>query len=228
MPKFIVPSFMQDVFTCPFCDVTAKQEWYGNSHAERAYYGLSEYTLQESLKLDASELIRVDGLDTWLFAKCANCEELSVWHNNEMVYPEHCPVDEPNLDMPEAVENKYREAAKVVSLSPVSAAALLRLALQLLLADILESESTGDIYRDIDTLKKRQLDSSLIKALDIIRITGNESVHPGTIDLNESKEDALYLFDLLNMICDQCYTQPKRMQEMYEKLPESKRILKDE
>lgn len=228
MPKLIVPSFMQDVFTCPFCDVTAKQEWYGNSHAEHAYYGLSEYTLQESLKLDSSELIHVDGLDTWLFAKCANCEELSVWHNSEMVYPEHCPVAEPNPDMPEIVENKYREAAKVASLSPVSAAALLRLALQLLLADILGSESTGNIHDDIDTLKERQLDSSLIRALDIIRITGNESVHPGTIDLNESKEDALYLFDLLNMICDQCYTQPRRMREMYEKLPENKRIIKGE
>ena len=154
MPKLIVPSFMQDVFTCPFCDVTAKQEWYGNSHAEHAYYGLSEYTLQESLKLDSRELIHVDGLDTWLFAKCTNCEELSVWHNNEMVYPEHCPVAEPNPDMPEAVEDKYREAAKVVSLSPVSAAALLRLALQLLLMDVLGDESTGNIYKDIDALKK--------------------------------------------------------------------------
>lgn len=157
-----------------------------------------------------------------------NCEELSVWHNGEMVYPEHCPVVEPNPDMPEAVEDKYREAAKVVFLSPVSAAALLRLALQLLLADILGSESTGNIYRDIDALRKRQLDSSLIRASDIIRITGNESVHPGTIDLNESKGDALYLFDLLNMICDQCYTQSRRMREMFEKLPESKRIIKDE
>ena len=128
--------------------------------------------------------------------------------------------------MPEAVEDKYREAAEVVFLSPVSAAALLRLALQLLLMDVLGDESTGNIYKDIDALKNRQLDSSLITALDIIRITGNESVHPGTIDLNESKEDALYLFDLLNMICDQCYTQPRRMREMYEKLPEGKRILK--
>ena len=100
--------------------------------------------------------------------------------------------------------------------------------MQLLLADILGSESTGNIHDDIDTLKERQLDSSLIRALDIIRITGNESVHPGTIDLNESKEDALYLFDLLNMICDQCYTQPRRMREMYEKLPENKRIIKGE
>lgn len=227
MPKFIAPSFMQDVFTCPFCDVTAKQEWYGNNYALPASLKTDDPMKKDTIQF-GSYGIPDSEIRRWTFAKCANCGQMSVWHDTEMVYPEHCPVDEPNLDMPEAVENKYREAAKVVSLSPVSAAALLRLALQLLLADILESESTGNIYRDIDTLKKRQLDSSLIKALDIIRITGNESVHPGTIDLNESKEDALYLFDLLNMICDQCYTQPKRMQEMYEKLPESKRILKDE
>lgn len=151
----------------------------------------------------------IDDLRTWLFAQCANCGGLSVWHNNEMVYPERCPVAEPNPDMPEAVEDKYREAAKVVSLSPVSAAALLRLALQLLLMDVLGDESTRNIYKDIDALKNRQLDSSLITALDIIRITGNGSVHPGTIDLNESKDDVLYLFDLLNMICNQCYTQPR-------------------
>jgi len=112
-----------------------------------------------------------------------------------------------------------------MALSPASAAALLRLALQLLLKEVLQEESSGNIFEDIMKLKNRPIDSSLVKALDIIRISGNESVHPGTLNLDENKDDALYLFDLLNMICDQFFAQPRKMQEMYEKMPESKRII---
>ena len=144
-----------------------------------------------------------------------------------MVHPFSCPVDDPNSDMPDAVKERYIEASKVVGLSPISAAALLRLALQVLLKEILQDESSGKIHTDIQKLMDKPIDSSLVKALDIIRITGNESVHPGTLDLNEDKEDALYLFDLLNMICDQFFTQPRKMHEMYEKMPENKRIISD-
>ena len=92
---------------------------------------------------------------------------------------------------------------------------------------MLQEDSTGNIYRDINKLKDQSIDTNLIRALDIIRISGNESVHPGTLDLNENRDDAIYLFALLNMICDQFFTQPRKMQEMYERMPESKRIVSD-
>lgn len=224
MPKHVAPKRLLEVFTCPYCDVTATQSWYGNNCV---------YSAQELYDVETDEVcLRFSGqyitdeiISEWLFSKCESCKQIAVWHKDEMVHPFSCPVDEPNPDMPGVVRDRYIEASKVVGLSPVSAAALLRLALQLLLKEVLQEDSTGSVYEDIKLLKDRPIDSSLVKALDIIRISGNESVHPGTVNLNENKDDAFYLFDLLNMICDQFFTQPRKMQEMYEKMPESKRIL---
>jgi hypothetical protein len=56
-----------------------------------------------------------------------------------------------------------------------------------------------------------------------VRVIGNESVHPGTIDLKDDREIALRLFDLVNAITEQMISHPKRVQEMYSKLPAAKR-----
>lgn len=226
MPKYISPKRLLKVFTCPYCDVTAVQNWYGNNTAISAKEWKEEETDELHLHF-SGPVISDEIISEWLYSKCESCNQVSVWFKDEMMHPFSCVVGEPNQDMPDNVRRRYVEASKVVELSPVSAAALLRLALQLLLKEVLQGESTGNIYEDIQILKNRPIDSSLIKAFDIIRISGNESVHPGTLDLTEKKDDALYLFDLLNMICDQFFTQPRKMQEMYEKMPESKRILSD-
>ena len=226
MPKYITPRCLLEVFTCPYCDVTAVQKWYRNNQANGIVEAYDPETDEFYIRSNGTHISNEE-ISEWFFSKCENCRKIAVWHNDEMVYPIACPVDEPNSDMPENVKTRYIEAAGVVALSPISAAALLRLALQLLLSEILGDESSGNIFVDIGELKKRHIDSSLIKAIDIIRISGNESVHPGTLDLSENKDDALYLFDLLNMICDQFFTQPRKMQEMYEKMPESKRVLSE-
>lgn len=227
MPKFVTPKRSLDVFTCPYCDVTATQKWYGNERAVEAHRVFDDEANEESVQFFGS-VLHEETISEWLFSRCESCKQIAVWHNDEMIHPFSCPVDEPNADMPESIKNRYIEASKVVALSPVSAAALLRLALQLLLKEVLQNESSESIYADIQKLKTRPIDSNLVRAFDIIRISGNESVHPGTLDLNENKDDAYYLFDLLNMICDQFFTQPRKMQEMYEKMPESKRIISDQ
>ena len=56
-----------------------------------------------------------------------------------------------------------------------------------------------------------------------MRVIGNESVHPGTIDLNDDRDTAIRLFDLVNIVCEQMITQPRQVEELYQKLPESKR-----
>lgn len=47
-------------------------------------------------------------------------------------------------------------------------------------------------------------------------------MHPGVIDLNDDRETALRLFGLINSIAEQLISQPKRVSEMYAKLPEEK------
>ena len=61
------------------------------------------------------------------------------------------------------------------------------------------------------------------KSLDIVRVIGNEAVHPGVVDLNDDRDTANKLFDLVNSIADQMISHPQSVQELYGKLPETKR-----
>ena len=60
------------------------------------------------------------------------------------------------------------------------------------------------------------------QALDIVRVTGNNAVHPGKIDFNDST-NVQTLFGLINLIADRLITQPKQIDEMYNQLPETAR-----
>ena len=84
-------------------------------------------------------------------------------------------------------------------------------------------EKGKNIDADIAALVKKGLNPVVQQSLDIVRVVGNESVHPGTIDLNDDRETALRLFDLVNAITEQMISHPKKVQELYSKLPESKR-----
>ncbi|NPB08238.1 MAG: DUF4145 domain-containing protein, partial [Aquificae bacterium] len=120
-------------------------------------------------------------------------------------------------DMPEDVKEDYEEARLVVEVSPRSAAALLRLALQKLMKHL--GESGKNLNDDIANLVKKGLPEKIQKTLDAVRVIGNNAVHPGELDLRDDKETALALFDLLNMIVEVMITQPKKVNEIYDKLP---------
>ena len=123
--------------------------------------------------------------------------------------------------MPADIRLDFEEAAKIVDLSPRGAAALLRLAIQKLVAHL--GEKGRDINGDIANLVKKGLDLQIQRALDIVRVIGNEAVHPGQIDLRDDKLMAMQLFDLVNLVVDNMISRPKQIDEMYEKLPEEKR-----
>ncbi len=99
--------------------------------------------------------------------------------------------------------------------------ALLRLSIQMLCKHL--GESGEDLNGDIANLVKKGLNAVVAKSLDVVRVIGNESVHPGSIDLNDDKDIATRLFDLINIIAEQMITQPKHVEELYSKFPESKR-----
>ena len=132
-------------------------------------------------------------------------------------------------EMPEKVLEIYREASSVFPKSPRASAALLRLALQILLETVLGDDAKKRIVDNIGILQdKKSCSVQLIKAMDIIRHEGNESVHPGEINLNDNEDEARYLFVLLNMICEEFFSAPKRLEESYSLIPEGKRVGIDE
>ena len=59
--------------------------------------------------------------------------------------------------------------------------------------------------------------------MDTLRVIGNESVHPGTIDLDADADLVPALFGLVNVIVEQVITRPKHVASLYAKLPDAKR-----
>ena len=67
------------------------------------------------------------------------------------------------------------------------------------------------------------LNSLVHKSLDIVRVTGNEAVLPGVIDLKDDRDTATQILALINSIADQMISHPKNVEAMYKKLPAGKR-----
>lgn len=134
-----------------------------------------------------------------------------------MIHPEATLTEKPNEDLPDEVKKDYLEAASILQKSPRGAAALLRLAIQKL-CDSLDT-SNKDLNGKIATLVSKGLDVKIQKALDIVRVIGNEAVHPGQIDLNDTPEIAHQLFKLVNLVAQRMISDPSELDEIYSKLP---------
>lgn len=154
-------------------------------------------------------------------SKCFNCGDISVWVASRVVFPSPAHGPAPNPDLPSPVLGDYDEASRVLPISPRGAAALLRLAIQKLCTAL--GEKGRSIDDDIASLVKKGLSPVVQKALDSVRVIGNEAVHPGALDLKDDVDTASRLFDLVNIISEQMISNPKHIDELYAKLPEAKR-----
>lgn len=98
---------------------------------------------------------------------------------------------------------------------------MLRLAIQKLCKHL--GEPGRNIDTDIAALVKKGLPVSLQQAMDVLRVVGNEAVHPGTLDVRDDPELALGLFRLTNIIVEKLISEPKQIAGLYDGLPASKR-----
>ncbi len=188
------PHFNGSSFNCPHCGAFSNITW---DDTYLGYRGVSQIT----------------GLRS---AHCTHCSNYSLWIRGIMVYPGEIPVASPNQDLPDDIKEDYLEAANIVNQSPRGAAALLRLAIEKLVNHL---EAKGkDLNTKIGDLVSKGLNPKIQKALDVVRVIGNESVHPGQIDLNDKPETAQTLFRLVNVIADNMITEPKEVDSLYEEL----------
>ena len=80
-----------------------------------------------------------------------------------------------------------------------------------------------ELNNDIGALvEEKVLSPKIEKALDSVRVIGNESVHAGELDLRDNEEIAYLLFDLVNLIIDQTLTAEKKVNLVFDSLPENK------
>lgn len=198
---FIPPSFGSKKFTCPHCGAIALQRW-------------------DQRGLDFGHYGGGSGNNPLATAKCDHCGEFSVWLSGDLLYPNKGEAPQPNPDLPQAVNNIYLEAAAISSISPRGATALLRLAIQVLCKEL--GEEGKNINADIASLVKKGLPERVQQALDIVRVTGNNAVHPGQIDV-DNPDTAGKLFELINVITEYTISMPNRINNVYGQLPENAR-----
>ena len=161
------------------------------------------------------------GVHNLHLSKCYSCKEIAVWVHDRLLFPPAPEGPSPNPDLPSAVRLDYEEASRILNLSPRGSAALLRLAIQKLCAEL--GGHGKDINDDIANLMKKGPAPLVQKALESVRVIGNEAVHPGKLDLKDDRDTASRLFKLVNIIAEQMISNPKHVDELYAKLPDARR-----
>lgn len=167
--------------------------------------------------LTQSKIGHVTEYMTITYQICAVCDRDVWWYHRGMVYPLNQTSHFPNPDLPDDIKADFEEAASILDRSPRGAAALLRLCIQKLCKHL--GEPGENINADIKALVAKGLDERVQKLLDTVRVVGNDAVHPGKIDLNDDRELAASLFWVVNEIAEELITKPKRIDELYAKVP---------
>lgn len=142
---------------------------------------------------------------------------LSYWHDEQLLVPSASTIEMPSLDLPESCKGEYLEAREIIDISPRGAAALLRLCIQKLLKEL--GKSGNNINGDIADLVKEGLPLLVQQSLDICRVVGNNAVHPGEINLDDTPEISRSLFRLINLIVHDRISRPKEVKALYDALP---------
>ena len=176
-----------------------------------------------------------------IIAQCQACNQFSIWLTNEitivrrpqfaldtsntslkLIFPYVAKgIPKPNNDMPDDVKEIYIEAGEVLNISPRSSAALSRLAIEKLVAHL--NAQGKDLNTQIGNLVSKGMPIEIQQMLDSVRVIGNSAVHPGQIDIKDNEELALSLLSFINLIVDNRITQPKKISDIYNLLPESYR-----
>ena len=252
MKKSNPPSTDSKAFNCPYCHVFTSQAWLDvsakrvitddktpgipdeaseeidfdqiedNESRQRLKDWFINMTSGEPFTTPATGHCSPDVIVNNIFlSRCYNCGKIAVWVHKKLMYPTQRVGPEPNPDLPEDIINDFEEARAILELSPRGAAALLRLCVQKLCATL--GGKGENINEDIASFVAKGLDPIVQKALDVVRVIGNEAVHPGVINLRDDRETALKLFTLVNFIAEQMISLPKSVSELYDTLPQDKR-----
>lgn len=189
------PKLNTSAFACPFCQAYAKQSW--QTIDENGYEG-------QKVK----------------FALCDCCYKKSLWLGEKMIYPKSSNIPMPNEDLNQNIIDLYNQARNIYNDSPRGACALLRLCVQQLCVQL--GEKGKDLNTDIKNLVSKGLSPTVQQSLDIVRVVGNNSVHPGLINIEDNLDMAVALFSLINFIAEKMITEPKELSNLYQSLPISK------
>lgn len=249
--KYVPPSVKETAFNCPHCGALTTQYWYDlhadirdrnhplpvifdeigalESEFDDIQDEKTRTMMMDWAKRMATGLPFMENssngsyINNHLYnvqlSSCYNCKALAVWIHDRLIHPQRGEAPAANTDMPADIRRDYDEASTILNHSPRGAAALIRLGIQKLCKEL--GQSGKNINDDIGALVKTGLDLRIQQALDVVRVVGNNAVHPGQIDLRDDRATAETLFKLLNLIVDRTISEPKHVKQMYDALPDS-------
>lgn len=191
------PRFKEEGFHCPHCGVYAHQHWY-------------------DVTLEGGSGDGTSPGETLSLCTCERCNRFSLWIDGEIIYPPTAAIPLPMEVMPAGIKEDYLEARRIADASPRAASAILRGALQKLISHLGEMEDTR---ANLENLANRGLDAKFQAALASVRMVGDDAVEPGKIDSRDDSETTMALFNLINLIVDALIAQPRRVDEILDKLP---------
>jgi hypothetical protein len=248
-PKHVEPELGANSFSCPHCNAIAHQNWFKvgrrQFNSDQKPYVISDKvikSIQSDTKIESADkkelseffrrmmsgmpLIdtnekpeyysRIYNLDV---SECYSCEKMTLWLHDKVIYPESSNEIQIHEDTPEEILLDVNEAAFVLNTSPRSSSALLRLVIQKLCIHL--GGDGKNLNSDIGVMVKNGLDARVQKALDVLRVIGNNAVHPGVIDFSDGRKTAVELFSIFNFIVATEITRRKIVEEMFDNLPQS-------
>ncbi|WAC65762.1 DUF4145 domain-containing protein [Agrococcus sp. SL85] len=203
-------------FYCPHCGVLAQQ-----SDSRLVKEGTGTVLTSRSRRDPRS-------IAQWSFSRCGVCENIAVWHDNQMIYPTASTLPGPHEDMPPEALQLYSEAAAVFPHSRRAAAALARGALERLL------RHAGVEGRDLSELivnTESEVPWALFQLLTSLRVLGNSTLHdeqgaPELVAVYLDEDDAEIaetIITVVNEACEALIAVPKRAERIYNAIPKAKR-----
>lgn len=245
---YVEPSLDQVSFSCPHCGAFAHQKWaqvhmslnnedelpflptkdHCNKIIEDEEHSDEEKSFYKKVKADlvlnrvAKSPDRKDPYSYKIFnlhiSTCVSCKNHALWLGTKLISPNKKQGENPSVDMPEEIMADYNEARDILPYSPRGSVALLRLCVQKLCNHL--NAKGGNINDQISDLVSNGLSLTVKQSLDVLRVVGNNAVHPLEMDLKDDAKTATSLFKLVNIIVNEMITQPKEVQELYCSLPE--------
>ena len=203
MTQYIAPEFEKKTFTCPHCNAHSTMDW--------SWREVGGHYLERNL----------------ISARCHGCSADSIWFQEVensgwyMIHPQIKTSPMPSPDLPETCVSSYMEARDIADRSPSGAAALLRLCIDHLCLEL--GATQNKLNGKIGYLVSEGLPITIQQALDSVRVIGNDAVHPGKLDLDDTSEVVKVLFTLINIIVNDRITQPNLIQGIYGLIPENQK-----
>lgn len=190
--------------TCPHCE---------NSMFVQAAY--KEATPAQEIEYPDGQVELVDPVPA--------CTEVT------SIYPSTQKVTLPS-EISSEYQNDYREAKLVLHLSPKASAALSRRLLQRILREKFSIKRSSLAKEIDDFIQLADVPSYIADAVDAVRNIGNLAAHPlkdtntGEI-VDVEPGEAEWLLEVLEVLFDFTFVQPKRLEERKERLNEKLKAL---